>query len=73
MYAACQKGHKEIVEYLLRKGANPNVKFKNKFTPLSIAMQHNFHPIVLLLREYGAQSAPMMSSEDCDLFGSFDD
>lgn len=64
MYIACQKGHKEIVEYLLRRGANPSAKFKNKFTPLSIATQHNYHSIVALLREYGAQLSPTDEKEE---------
>lgn len=71
MYIACQKGHKDIVEYLLRRGANPNAKFKNKFTPLSIATQHNFHSIVALLREYGAQLS--LTDEKAELSGYYTD
>jgi ankyrin repeat protein len=52
LYIACQKGHKDVVEYLLRRGANPHAKFKNKFTPLSIAVQHRHYAIAALLREY---------------------
>lgn len=57
LYLACQKGHKEVAEYLLRRGANPNARFKGKFTPLSIATQHQHEAVVTLLRDYRAELA----------------
>lgn len=57
LYLACQKGHKDVSEYLLRRGANPNARFKGKFTPLSIATQHRHEAVVALLKEYKAELA----------------
>lgn len=43
-----------MVEYLLRKGASVNARFKGLYTPLYIATQNNFLGVVKLLLSYGA-------------------
>lgn len=55
LYIACQKGHVETVEYLLRRGADPKAKYMNKFTPLLVAAQHKQIGVVCALLEFGIE------------------
>ena len=56
MYA-CDRGHKEVVELLLEKGADPNVKDNfYGFTPLFWANSKGKTEIVELLKSKGAKS-----------------
>ncbi|GAB4221794.1 MAG: glutaminase A [Francisella sp.] len=51
LHLAAAEGHEEIVEYLLYKGANPNVKDRWGATPLDDAKSHNNLNIVKLLEK----------------------
>jgi len=48
-------GHKEVVELLLKKGADVNAKDKNGRTALMIASKKGHKEIVELLKFYGAK------------------
>jgi hypothetical protein len=45
----------EIVEYLLRRGANPGVKYMEKFTPLLVAVQQSKIPVIEALLGFGVE------------------
>jgi ankyrin repeat protein len=51
---ACQNKYKDIVDLLLKNGANPNLKNKNQDTPLNIACASGDIPIVQLLLDHHA-------------------
>ena len=51
---ACSHGHSEVVEVLLRRGANPNVTPPSGITPLQDAIDADSVSIVILLLKYGA-------------------
>lgn len=52
LHRACEKGNLEIVQMLMRAGANLNIRNKLGQTPLHIACRHNFPKIAeALLRE----------------------
>lgn len=55
LYISCQKGHADIVEYLLRRGANHQAKYMNKFTPLLVAAQHKNVNVVKTLLAFGLE------------------
>lgn len=49
------KGDVETVEKLLKKGCDPNIRNKGKFTPLHFAIKHKRKEIEKLLRDGGAK------------------
>lgn len=49
---ACDNGHEQIVELLLKHGANVNAKAANGNTPMHYAVQHNYTGILKLLLKY---------------------
>lgn len=49
------KARYEVVEVVLKAGANPNLKNKNGKTALQIAQSRNLNGIVTLLKKSGAQ------------------
>jgi hypothetical protein len=51
---ASEKGDAETVEMLLKKGANPNYRDKDGWTPLHVAAYHNRADVAELLLEKGA-------------------
>lgn len=56
LHYAAEKGYADIVELLLKKGANPNIKTnKDGKTPLSIAKRDGHKNIIELLIKYGAK------------------
>lgn len=54
LYVACQNGHRQVVEVLLKAGANPNLETEDKATPLFIAAQMGHGAIVKMLLANGA-------------------
>jgi len=52
---AAQKGHKEVVKLLLKKGANVNAKNDLGWTALDFAAKEGYKEIVKLLKAYGAK------------------
>ncbi len=52
---ACSLGHSEIVEYLLEKGADPNIPDRNRTPPLMPACRNGHTEIVRSLLKYGAE------------------
>eukprot|EP00029_Vermamoeba_vermiformis_P012347 TRINITY_DN715_c0_g1_i1.p1 TRINITY_DN715_c0_g1~~TRINITY_DN715_c0_g1_i1.p1 ORF type:complete len:1046 (-),score=26.95 TRINITY_DN715_c0_g1_i1:103-3240(-) len=52
LHLAVWAGNFEVVEYLLSKGANPNLQDKNKKTPLSIAEENKDQKTVELIRQH---------------------
>lgn len=55
LHVASLRGHRSIVQLLLKRGASVNIKNKLKQTPLHLACQYNHQDIVMLLIEYGAR------------------
>ncbi|KAG9390901.1 Ankyrin repeats (3 copies) [Carpediemonas membranifera] len=55
LYLACGRGEIKAVEYLLSKGANPNVPTSNGGTPLGVAVRQGFGGVVRLLLDAGAE------------------
>ncbi|KAF8834090.1 ankyrin, partial [Paxillus ammoniavirescens] len=49
LHSACYAGHINIVELLLKKGADPHVRTKWGKTPLDIAHREGQHVIVAML------------------------
>ena len=58
-YAA--KGHNELVDYLISKGANVNVLDNQGLTPLNLAVLHK--DTANLLRKYGAKTGEELKAE----------
>jgi ankyrin repeat protein len=46
---------KEMVELLLRNGADPNITFKKGATPIELAFEQNYMDTVAILYRYGAK------------------
>jgi ankyrin repeat protein len=52
------RGHSELAEFLIQKGADVNMRSKSVFltgTPLEIATQRKRDSMISLLKKYGAQ------------------
>lgn len=54
LHAACQKGHRDIVDIMLNEGANIHVEDENGQTPIHLACQAGHLDIVETLVEQGA-------------------
>lgn len=58
LLTATQRGHAELVAWLLKHGAdNPNLKTFDQKTPLDLATENGFDAIAKLLRDAGGRSA----------------
>jgi ankyrin repeat protein len=55
MILMCKHGNKEVVEYALRKGANPSGVDTKGNLPLSMAIEFNHYDIVKLLLDRGSK------------------
>ena len=53
LYDAAYKGHKDVVQLLLDRGAEPNMTDQNGMTPLSHAIQRGHTDIANILTENG--------------------
>lgn len=58
LHWAALKGHREVAELLLARGANINRRTRLGRTPLNIAIQHNHRDMADFLRSRGADPAP---------------
>jgi len=66
-----------MTEYLLEKGANPNLRLKDGSTLLHMSVEQDNFAIALLLLEYGAETTlknsqgktPKMLAEEKGLIG----
>ena len=63
LHLAAFKGHKEIVEMLIAKGANVNAKDDDGITPLDGAMHQKHTETADLLRKHGGKTAKEMKAE----------
>ena len=55
MFKACENGHKEVVNYLLEKGADGRIHSVTKYSPLYIAAYNGRRDIVeILLKRFPA-------------------
>lgn len=54
LYFACFWGQYDIVDFLLKKGADFTVPNNRGETPLAIAKKQGYRDIVLLLQQFGA-------------------
>ncbi|UMM30233.1 hypothetical protein L5515_012202 [Caenorhabditis briggsae] len=65
---ACSNGHREVVELLLKEGANIEHRDKKGFTPLIIAATYGHAPIVeVLLKNHAAIEAQSDRTKDTAL------
>jgi len=55
LHLAASWGRPEVVELLLRKGADPNARNKDGKTPLGLAIDHGQEVVSGLLRAHGAK------------------
>jgi glutaminase len=55
LHLAAQEGHYDVVEYLIKKGANIHATDRWNASSLRCAMQYNRNAIAMLLRDYGAK------------------
>ena len=67
MHCAAHNGHKEIVELLLKKGANVNAVDQNGCTPLHCAAHNGHKEIVELLLDTGANVDAVSQAESTAL------
>ena len=63
LYWACEKGHTEVAQYLLDKGASVNLGAK----PLIVAVKYNHYDCVKLLLEYHADANCTNSMQESPL------
>ncbi len=63
LFLAAQWGHKEIVELLIAKGADVNVKSVVGEAPLDRAIRFNRTEIAALLRKHGAKAGEKLKAE----------
>jgi ankyrin repeat protein len=53
LYAAAERGYKDVVELLLAKKADANAKNSEDETPLYVAQEKGHKDVVELLRKHG--------------------
>ena len=63
MHYAAIKGHKEIVELLIAKGADVNANSDDDGTPLDWAITYNHKETADLLRKHGGKTAKELRAE----------
>jgi len=61
LHWAALQGHKDTTESLIHHGADIEAEDKLAKTPLSLATEAGHYDIVDLLREHGAEEAPLSS------------
>jgi len=54
LHSACARGNDVSIEFLLKRGADPNIPNIADRTPLHIAIEHYHNHIIQILIEYGA-------------------
>ncbi len=55
LFLAVQEGHIDVVDLLIREGADVNLRGGNRSTPLHVAAAHGSGELVALLLKYGAK------------------
>ena len=63
MHFAALEGRKEIVELLIAKGADVNVKTEDGLTPLDRAIKYQRTETADLLRKHGGKTAEELKAE----------
>uniref|UniRef100_A0A182WIY5 HIT domain-containing protein n=1 Tax=Anopheles minimus TaxID=112268 RepID=A0A182WIY5_9DIPT len=53
LHVACSRGYRDIVQFLLERGADPNIRDKNLNTPLHLAASTESVEVIQLLLQYG--------------------
>ena len=65
LHMAAFRGHKEVVELLITKGAEVNAKcYEFAATPLDLANIHDYVEITELLRKHGGKTGEELKAED---------
>ena len=67
LYAACARGHVDVVAILLKWGADPELPTQSQWRPLMTAAQQGFKEIVKLLLEHSANPAAKNNNGDTAL------
>ncbi len=63
MHFAALEGRKEVVELLIAKGADVNVKTEDGLTPLDRAIKYKRTETADLLRKHGAKAGEELKAE----------
>ena len=63
MVVAAVRGHKEVVELLIAKGADVNAKRNDGETPLDLAIGRKHPETASLLRKHGGKTAEELKAE----------
>lgn len=54
LHSPAIEGYPSVVEFLLKKGANPNGKDRNGFTPIILAVRYEHSQVIDILLKHGA-------------------
>lgn len=57
LHAGAAEGHRDLVEWLLKQGADASALDEDGHTPHSLARRRGFAPVEALLRRHMAQAA----------------
>ena len=69
LHFACKEGHLDVVQHLIRKGAQIDAKTQKNWTPLNQACFNGHLEVIEYLIQEGAQLGPTASEDASDFYG----
>ena len=64
LHEAASDGHKEIAELLIASGADVNAAYRNRYTPLDLAIRNDETETADLIRKHGGKTAEELKAEE---------